>query len=242
MNDLSEKEQIEAIRSWWQENGKMIVAGLVLGIGGLVVWNQWQQGKIDAAVEASALFQDLGEAVDAGKVDKAESAAAELYAEYGASSYAAQARLAMARLYMGQGRDEDAAKSLRDLLALDGSAELQDIARIRLGKILLYQGKAQEVIDMLLDQTNEAFAARYAELRGDAYVALASPGQAADAYAEALQEPAEQQTVDRVLIQMKINDLAQAAPLAPTDIPTDIPTDTPTDIPTDIPTATEETE
>lgn len=211
MDDLlSEKEQIEAIRSWWQENGKMVVAGLVLGIGALVMWNQWKQATLDSAVEASALFQTLGEAVDAGKVETAESTATELYAEHASSSYAAQGRLAMARLYMGQGRDEDAANSLRDLLALDGNDELKDVARYRLAKIMLYQDKAQEVIDLLLGQTNETFAGRYAELRGDAYVALGSAGQAADAYSQALQGAPEQQLVDRALVQMKINNLAQA--------------------------------
>ncbi len=218
MDDLlSEKEQIEAIRSWWQDNGKMIVAGLILGIGALVVWNQWKQGKIDAAEGASAAFQTMGEAVDAGRLDAAEAAAAELYDKYGSSSYAVQGRLAMARLYMAQGRDADAENSLRDLLALDGYDELKDIARLRLGKILLYQGKPQEVIDMLLGQANAVYASRYAELRGDAYVALDSPTQAADSYQLALQESPEAQTIDRVLVQMKINDLAQASPPAPVE-------------------------
>ena len=40
---LSEKEQIAQIRQWWGENGMYIIAGLVVGIAGLVGWDPWQQ-------------------------------------------------------------------------------------------------------------------------------------------------------------------------------------------------------
>lgn len=210
MNDLSEKEQVEALRSWWQDNGKMVIAGIVIGVGSLVMWNQWKQSKIETAEGASAVFQTMGEAVDAGKLDKAEEAAKQLYADYGDTDYAAQGRLAMARAYMNQGRDEDAAQSLRDLLALSGYTELQNIARLRLARIYLYQGKPQDVIDLLLDEGGDAYVASYAEVMGDAYVALGSRTQAADAYAKALSQAGDAPTINRALVQMKLNDLAQA--------------------------------
>jgi predicted negative regulator of RcsB-dependent stress response len=210
VNDLSEKEQVEALRSWWQDNGKMVIAGIVIGVGSLVMWNQWKQARIETAEGASAVFQLVGEAVDAGKLDKAEEAAQQLYADYGDTDYAAQGRLAMARAYMNQGRDEDAAQSLRDLLALSDHEELQNIARLRLARIYLYQGKAQDVIDLLLDEGGEAYAASYAEVMGDAYVVLGSRTQAADAYARALSQAGDVPTINRALVQMKLNDLAQA--------------------------------
>ena len=38
---LSEKEQIEQLKRWWNENGKSLVAGLVIGIGGLAGYRYW---------------------------------------------------------------------------------------------------------------------------------------------------------------------------------------------------------
>ena len=36
MNDYAtEEQQVEAIKSWWQENGKAVVLGAVIGLGGL---------------------------------------------------------------------------------------------------------------------------------------------------------------------------------------------------------------
>lgn len=193
----------------------MVIAGIVIGVGSLVMWNQWKQAKIDTAEGASAVFQTMGEAVDEGKLEKAEEAATQLYAEYADTDYAAQGRLAMARAYMNQGRDEDAAQSLRDLLALSGYTELQNIARLRLARIYLYQGKAQDVIDLLLDEGGEAYGASYAEVMGDAYVALGSRAQAADAYAKALSLAGDVPTINRALVQMKLNDLAQAQSVEP---------------------------
>jgi predicted negative regulator of RcsB-dependent stress response len=31
VEDLSEKEQLEIMRTWWQENGRYVIGGIVLG-------------------------------------------------------------------------------------------------------------------------------------------------------------------------------------------------------------------
>ena len=38
---LSEKEQIEEIRSWWRENGWYLVGGAIIGIAALLGWNRY---------------------------------------------------------------------------------------------------------------------------------------------------------------------------------------------------------
>ena len=40
MEELSEKEQLDAMRSWWQENGRYVIGGVMLGVAMLVGWNQ----------------------------------------------------------------------------------------------------------------------------------------------------------------------------------------------------------
>ena len=37
----SEREQIEAMKKWWAQNGKAIITGLVLGLAALIGWQQW---------------------------------------------------------------------------------------------------------------------------------------------------------------------------------------------------------
>ena len=202
---LSEKEQLEQLRTWWSDYGFYVIGGVVLGALILFGFNYYQNAEINAQEEASTQYDAVAAAIGESDLEGSEAAAAELAANYGNSSYNAQSKLAMARLYMDKNRDEDAAESLRSLLAMSGYDNLKHIGRVRLGKILLYQGKPEEALTLLDGQDNEAFAARYSEIRGDAYVALDRPEDARAAYQAALLEPLP--TVDQGLIQLKLMDL-----------------------------------
>ena len=49
----TEEQQVEALKEWWAENGRAIIAGVVLGgvvIGG---WGWWQSHRENQAVAAS---------------------------------------------------------------------------------------------------------------------------------------------------------------------------------------------
>jgi len=216
VDDLqSEKEQLEEMRAWWAEYGRYVIAGVVIAVGLLFGFNQYKSSKLAAQVEASELFEALAGHVFDGDLDDAEVVADELANNYANTTYAAQSKLAMARLYMDKNRDQDAADILNELLTVRGSKVLKHVGRLRLARVLLYQDKPQEVIDLLADQENEAFAGLYAEMRGDALAALGQVDAAADAYRIALANTS--QTVNRGLVQMKLLDLPDALPAAPED-------------------------
>lgn len=220
---LSEKEQIEAFRGWWRENGRYIISGVVIGVGLLLGWNYWTGQKAESALRASQTYESLVNEVAGGNTDAARSIASDLYDNYGSTVYARQGRLAMARLFMDKGRDEDAANELRALLQFDADSETTMVGRARLAKILLYQDKPQEAIDLLQGYSDTAFAARYSETLGDAYVALGRSDDARDAYTLALADNPNAPTVNRTLVQMKINDLPRADVNAAAESPGDTP-------------------
>lgn len=222
MDDLlSEKEQIEKMRSWWSDYGWYVIGGVVLGAAILFGINYYQGQTVKAEIAASALYDDITEHVTDGDVEAAESASGQLVSEYGNSAYAAQSKLAMARLYMDKNRDQDAADALNGLLAMNGFEHLKHVARVRLAKILLYQGRPEEVLNLLDGKENEAFAAQYAEQKGDAYAALGRYEEAREAYQAALGEA--QPTVDQGFVQLKLMDLpettGEAAAAEPVDLP-----------------------
>lgn len=204
---LSEKEQIEAMRSWWKDNGVYVVMGIVIGVGGIFGLNQWRTSQTETHVAASTLFEDLAEEIAENRVEPAETLAGNMYDDYAGTIYADQARLAMARLYMDQGRDEDAAAQLTALLEGAVDEQMKMVARLRLAKVLLYQDKADEVIALLGDYTESGFGARYNEALGDAHAQLGAHQAAEEAYLAALGDPLASQLVDTTLIQMKISDL-----------------------------------
>lgn len=220
MDDLlSEKEQIDKMRTWWSDNGSYVISGLAISVIALFGFNYYENAKREAAYQSSGLYDALTDLVVDGEIEEAEALAAELEEGYGESNYLAQARLAMARMYMDQNRDEDAAESLRAVLAMGVEEEFKDVARIRLAKILLYQDKAQEAVDLVDGREDGAFAQRYADILGDAYVALDRPEDARLAYQRALFEDGTGATVDQNFVQLKLLDLPVVAAPAITEAP-----------------------
>lgn len=209
MEDLSEKEQIEAIRSWWSENGRYVISGIVIGAGLLFGWGYWNDQRSETRLEASAVYESLLAEVAESDVAAAEEVSTRLFDEFDATVYARQGRLAMSRLYMDVGRDEDAAEALRRLLASEPDPEMALVARLRLAKILLYQDKPDEVVPLLEGYRDTAFASRYNEVLGDAYVAQGRIEDASEAYTAALADNPNAPTVDRTLVQMKLYDLPE---------------------------------
>jgi predicted negative regulator of RcsB-dependent stress response len=208
---LSEKEQIEQIRSWWSEYGGYVIFGVAAGALLLFGVNYYKTSKLESQLEASALYESLTNSVASGNLDQAEVAADELDLSFADTSYAAQSKLAMARLYMDKNRDQDAADALSALLEDPVSAELKQLARLRLARILLYQDKPQEVVDLLEGQEGPGFEPAFGEVLGDAYHALGRIAEAEAAYQAVLLDPLSQGTIDQQLVQWKALDLPPVA-------------------------------
>ena len=206
---LSEKEQIQYIRDWWRDNRMYIfIFGFVV-IGSVAGTNTWKASVLNQQIAASSLYESLAVEISENNLESGELIAEEIYSEYSESIYADQARLAMAYFYMSQSRDEDAAEELRGLIESSENNEMILIANMRLAKILLYQSKYQEVLDLLEGNLGHAFETKYSELIGDAYLGLEDYENAEFAYMNALKDTGSPQVIDAALLQMKINDLPQ---------------------------------
>ncbi len=210
MDDLlSEKEQIEQIRKWWSEFGGYVIFGVAAGALILFGYNYYQSNKLNEQLQASALYETLADHVVEGRIDEAEVLAGQIGTEYGGTTYAAQSKLAMARLYMDKNRDQDAVDVLGEILAGEGDESIKHVARLRLARVLLYQDKAGDVVELLDGQDNPAFSSAYNEILGDAYFALGRIDDAEAACQRVLMDPMSQGTVDQRLVQWKILDLPE---------------------------------
>ena len=206
---LSEKEQIQYIRDWWRENRFYIFIFGALVIGGVAGTSAWKTSVENDQLMASSLYESLKDEISENNLEAGTVIAEGIYADHNDSIYADQARLAMAYFYMSQSRDEDAANELRQLIIDSENHELALIGRMRLAKILLYQSKYQEVLDLLEGNVGHAFETKYSELIGDAYYGLEDYQSAEFAYMSSLQNTGAPQVIDAALVQMKINDLPE---------------------------------
>ena len=60
---LTEEEQLEALKRWWKENGQSTIIGVLLAVSGYLGWTFWQDSQRSSAEAASAIYQDLIDAV-----------------------------------------------------------------------------------------------------------------------------------------------------------------------------------
>ncbi|MES9860468.1 MAG: tetratricopeptide repeat protein [Candidatus Thiodiazotropha sp. LLP2] len=203
----TEEEQVEAIKRWWKENGTSVIAGLVIGLGGVFGWQTWGNYQDRVGGEASVAFSQLISAVQRGDADSAEKQAEMLRENFDGSTYALFAGLSEARLKMEAG-DSAAAKSKLELIIQESKVPaLTQMAQLNLARILLDEGDLAGAEQQAGIETG-GFTGEFAVLRGDIAHAKGDLEAAAAAYTEAMTKDVS----DRALLQMKLDDLAVATP------------------------------
>lgn len=185
MENATEQEQLEAIRKWWKENGAAIVAGIVIGLGAVIGWQQWNAWQVRQSEGASALYQQAMEAIQGGDVDGAAIVVEELVVDYGGSPYAALAQFALAGNDIEQNRLQSARERYRWVVENGAQPEHVDIARLRLARVLLAEGEHAAALAEL-GGIASAFFAEVSELKGDIHAAQGDINSAREAYQSAV--------------------------------------------------------
>jgi predicted negative regulator of RcsB-dependent stress response len=208
---LSEKEQWEQIRTWVRENGLWIVAGVALAAAGLQGWRWWQAHLDERGMRASAAYTRMIEALEKSDRTQAFVRLGELERDFPSSPYADQGKLLAARVYV-EGKELDkAAHELETVMNDSKDHELALVARMRLARVQIAQGKPDAALATLNAVEPGAFAARYHEVRGDAWYAKGDKAAALKEYRSAAGNP---ELGDAALLDLKIADLAADAPPA----------------------------
>ena len=145
----------------------------------------------------------------------------ELERDFPSSPYKDQGELLAARVYVESNDLDKAAHELETVMNGSKDHELSLVARMRLARIEIAQGKPDAALATLNAVEPGAFAARYHEVRGDAYYAKGDKAAALKEYRSASGNP---ELGDAALLDLKIADLAaDAPPTAAATAPAPIP-------------------
>jgi predicted negative regulator of RcsB-dependent stress response len=204
----SEQEQVEALKAWWDKNGRITIVAIVVVLLGVLGWKSWVQNKNQRAEAASVLYQQMLDAVE-GNPEQAVELGRSIVSEYGNSLYAVLASLAMAKAAVAQQDLAAAEAHLRLALSKAEQEEIKQLARLRLARTLQAQGKGDEALGLLASEAVPSFRGSYAELRGDILLAQGKRDAARDAYSNALAGYGDAPE-KRKLVQMKLDDLAES--------------------------------
>jgi len=213
----SDEEQIEALKRWWDENGTLVIAGIVLVLAVLFGSRYWQSSQSSMAEAASDIYTQMTEVVQPNldlEIDDTELAEAlnlhtELKNNFANSVYSRYSALLMARLYVQRNELGEAAAELQWIMDNPGLGFLNSIddemaltARSRLARVILAQGNAEAALQLLNEVEPGTFAGTFAEIEGDAYVALGRIQEAIEAYQNALNAGTNTEVVE-----LKLNDI-----------------------------------
>ena len=212
---LTDQQQAEVVRTWLRENGGFLLLGLLLGLGGLFGWNQWQDGRQENAGEASLLYAQLADAVQFSRPVRAAELEAQLVVDHDGSPYVDQARLAMAKLHMERNEPEQAAGYLARLVDETPDAAMENIGRLRLARVRIQQQQYDDALKVLASiDENSAFAGRFHDVRGDAHYAAGDLQAARREYETAL-TTVQVGALDRALVQAKLDSLGVGSTAPP---------------------------
>ena len=204
----SEEENLELIGSWWEKYKILIVVGILL-IGSIIlgreVWiDSSQKSQKEVTELYSSFLSDLEE-----RPNEASPLAEELIVNFPDSLYADLVSFHLVKFDVSSGKLDDAVGRLRKIIVKNSSSfsntisPIQNVAKTRLARILLSQGKPAQALELILeskDLTSELY-----EIKGDAETALERPTDARISYLQSLD--LSQNEVIRNLIRMKIADL-----------------------------------
>jgi predicted negative regulator of RcsB-dependent stress response len=208
---LSESEQWDALKAWLKENGGWIIGGIAVGVLGLAGWRWWEARQDRLALEASTKYEQSLTAFDRGERTQALSLIGELEREHSASPYVDQAHLAEARIAVQSGQLDKAGESLKSVVEKTRDPELASIARLRLARVQMAQGKLDDALATLdAEKDAGAFESRYREVRGDIHHAKGDKAAALKEY-QAARAAEARGSVDTKLLDLKISDLAGGA-------------------------------
>src|SRR5688572_30205638 len=110
---LTDRDQEEALRNWWRENWKWILAGVVLGLGMLAGYQYWGTYRDTKAVDAAQRYAEFQKALEGNDLERAGVILNELAGAHASSAYTQQGRLLLAKRDADAGRFEEASKQLR---------------------------------------------------------------------------------------------------------------------------------
>jgi predicted negative regulator of RcsB-dependent stress response len=202
----TEEEQAEALKKWWSDNGKFIIAGIVIGVGAIFGWRGYNDHLVQQAEAASTLYEQMIEASRKNDSENVGIYANRIIDDYDSSSYAAFAHLMLAKLTAEDNQLDQAETHLRWVLKSGAQEEFKHVARLRLARIFIAADKldvAEETLDV--KEAGEFFA-RYEELRGDIFVKQDKTDAARQAYEKALANSSEG---EQSILQMKLDDLGR---------------------------------
>ena len=196
---LSDEEQVERLKSWWNENGSFLLASVFVAVLGIAGWNYYGSYQDDTAERSSEVLRQY---LDSDP-DQREDFVVAISQKHSGSAAHVLVLFDQAENNFSNGEIFEAEKLLEEALEASEDVLLKDISLIRLAKVQYELEKSQEALAALEKVKTKGFLSWALELKGDIHTSRREVELAHQSYEKAVDELGE--GVDRPLLKLKLD-------------------------------------
>lgn len=217
--DLEEQEQLDQLKHFWKQYGNAITWALIVFLGAFGGWNFYQYWQRSQAAQASAMYDEMTRVVKSNDAAKIDRVFADMKDKFGATTFAQQAGLLVAKQYYSAGNVDAAKLALTWVADKSSDPGYQAIAKLRLAGVLMESKAFDDALKQLSGNFPADFEALVADRKGDIHVLQGKKAEALVEYAKSFKR-FDEGTQYRRLVEVKMNALGvdpQSASQNPVD-------------------------
>jgi predicted negative regulator of RcsB-dependent stress response len=204
--DLEEQEKLAELKHFWNTYGNLILWVLIAVFGTIAAFNGWQYWQRTQSAKASAVYEEVERAVQAGDLAKAEQGFADAKDKFGGTVFAQQTALLVAQAALDKGKPDVAKSALSWVADQSGDEGYRAIARLRLAALHVEAKAYDEALKQLEREVPAEFAPLVADRRGDIFQLQGKKAEAKAEYTKAYRG-LEEQSEYRRLVETKLTAL-----------------------------------
>jgi predicted negative regulator of RcsB-dependent stress response len=205
--DLEEQEKVDELRAWWKQYGTLVSSAILVVALAAAAWSGWHWYQRGQAAEASMVYETLSKAVRENDAKAVRDAGGSLVESYPRTLYASMGALLSARFYFDRNDLKSAKAQLQWVVERSPSEEFRDLARLRLGAVLLDEKDYDAALKAAEAPRRAAFDAQFAALRGDILAAKNQSADAKAAYRLALEKAGKDERAFRESVRVRLEGL-----------------------------------
>ncbi len=202
LTDDHEREQV--VRKWWSENWKSLALGIVIALGGMIGYRQYQNYQHDEAAKKAFELSTIQTKLSMNQENAVN--LAEAFVKEHEDLYGSLMSLDLAAVNSSKGQYDKALENA-EFAVKNGGDLVAPNAKFVQAHVLAQMKKYDEAISLLENMNTNAYAVEKYETLGDVFYAKGELNQAHDAYLKALSVCEEKKIAINPLLQMKADNL-----------------------------------
>ncbi len=187
MTEMEDQEQLERLKAFWIDYGRIILWVALVVCVGAFSWVFYSNHRENKVMDSSSVYVSLQQSVVKNDTSAVSTDLNKMKNDYASTEFAVIAHLDAAKFYFDRKEYDAAAEAL--LWAKDHTKDKAEKAMtlLRLSTVYLQAGKLDEALSVLnVKDFPDAFLAAFYEQKGDVYFAKAMKDDASQAYSDAM--------------------------------------------------------